>query len=67
METVDFVRDLAASEADRRLVRGTVAMAREFGYKTIAEGVEDATSLALLEDYGIDFAQGNYLGPPRRR
>jgi PAS domain S-box-containing protein len=64
---VDFVRDLATNEANGRLVRGIVAMAREFGYKTIAEGVEDASSLALLEDYGIDFAQGNYLGPPRRR
>jgi EAL domain-containing protein (putative c-di-GMP-specific phosphodiesterase class I) len=42
-------------------------MAREFGLKTIAEGVEDAESLALLEEYGIDFAQGNHLGPPRRR
>jgi PAS domain S-box-containing protein len=64
---VDFVRDLATNEANRRLVRGTVAMAREFGYKTIAEGVEDAASLALLEEFGVDFAQGNYLGPPRPR
>jgi PAS domain S-box-containing protein len=64
---VDFVRDLATNEANRRLVRGTVAMAREFGYKTIAEGVEDASSLALLEEYGVDFAQGNHLGPPRPR
>jgi PAS domain S-box-containing protein len=64
---VDFVRDLATNEANRCLVRGTVAMAREFGYKTIAEGVEDAASLALLEDYGVDFAQGNFLGAPRRR
>lgn len=64
---IDFVRDLATNEANRRLVRGTVAMAREFGYKTIAEGVEDAASLALLEKFGVDFAQGNYLGPPRRR
>jgi PAS domain S-box-containing protein len=64
---VDFVRDLATNEANRRLVRGTVAMAREFGYKTIAEGVEDAAGLALLEEYGVDFAQGNHLGPPRPR
>jgi EAL domain-containing protein (putative c-di-GMP-specific phosphodiesterase class I) len=64
---VDFVRDLARNEANRRLVRGTVAMAREFGYQTIAEGVEDGESLALLREYGVDFAQGNYLGPPRPR
>jgi EAL domain-containing protein (putative c-di-GMP-specific phosphodiesterase class I) len=35
-----------------------------FGYKTIAEGVEDAETLALLADYGVDFAQGFYLGRP---
>jgi PAS domain S-box-containing protein len=64
---IDFVRDLATNDANRRLVRGTVAMAREFGYQTIAEGVEDDASLALLKDYGVDFAQGNHLGPPRRR
>jgi PAS domain S-box-containing protein len=64
---VDFVRDLARNEDNQRLVRGTVAMAREFGYKTIAEGVEDAASLALLESYGIDFAQGNHLGSPGPR
>lgn len=64
---VDFVRDLATNEANRRLVRGTVAIAREFGYRTIAEGVEDASSLALLEEYGVDFAQGNHLGAPCRR
>ncbi len=61
---VDFVRDLARSEANQHLVRAIVGLARDFGYQTIAEGVEDAEALAILEEFGVDFAQGNYLGAP---
>jgi EAL domain-containing protein (putative c-di-GMP-specific phosphodiesterase class I) len=41
-----------------------VGLAEGFGYQTIAEGVEDAETLALLEEYGVDFAQGFHLGLP---
>ncbi len=61
---VDFVRDLARSEANQHLVRAIVGLARDFGYQTIAEGVEDAEALAILKEFGVDFAQGNYLGAP---
>jgi PAS domain S-box-containing protein len=61
---VDFVRDLARSEANQHLVRAIVGIARDFGYQTIAEGVEDAEALAILKEFGVDFAQGIYLGPP---
>jgi EAL domain-containing protein (putative c-di-GMP-specific phosphodiesterase class I) len=59
-----FVRDLARSEADRRIVRSVVTIAREHGMRTIAEGVEDAEALELLRSYGVDYAQGFYLGRP---
>jgi len=61
---VDFVRDLARSEANQHLVRAIVGLARDFGYETIAEGVEDAEALAMLKEFGVDFAQGIYLGAP---
>jgi PAS domain S-box-containing protein len=61
---VDFVRDLGSNPANQHLVRAIVGLADGFGYKTIAEGVEDAETLALLTDYGVDFAQGYYLGRP---
>ena len=32
--------------------------------QTIAECVETAESLQLLQEYGIDFAQGYHLGRP---
>ena len=32
----------------------------------IAEGVEDRAILHALRDYGVDYAQGFYLGEPER-
>ena len=34
------------------------------GKKTVAEFVEDEQTLKLVESYGIDFAQGYYIGKP---
>jgi PAS domain S-box-containing protein len=61
---VDFVRDLGSNAANQHLVKAIVGLAAGFGYKTIAEGVEDAETLAQLRDYGVDFAQGFHLGRP---
>src|SRR6202042_547117 len=61
---VDFVRDLATNRDNQHLVKAIVGLARDFGYQTIAEGVEDADTLALVKDYGVDFAQGFHLGRP---
>ncbi|HSS42539.1 MAG TPA: EAL domain-containing protein [Solirubrobacterales bacterium] len=61
---VDFVRDLASSEANQHLVRAIVGLAGDFGYQTIAEGVEDAEALGILKEFGVDFVQGYFLGAP---
>jgi PAS domain S-box-containing protein len=61
---IEFVRDLVSNPANQHLVKATVGLARDFGYETIAEGVEDSETLALLEGYGVDFAQGFHLGRP---
>jgi EAL domain-containing protein (putative c-di-GMP-specific phosphodiesterase class I) len=31
---------------------------------TVAEGIEDAPTLELITDYGVDFAQGFHIGRP---
>jgi EAL domain-containing protein (putative c-di-GMP-specific phosphodiesterase class I) len=61
---VDFVRDLATNRDNQHLVSAIVGLARDFGYETIAEGVEDADTLALVKEYGVNFAQGFHLGRP---
>ena len=61
---IEFVRDLTTNLANQHLVKATVGLAQDFGYETIAEGVEDAETLELLKEYGVDFAQGFHLGRP---
>ena len=61
---IEFVRDLTSNPANQNLVQAIVSLAHGFGQQTVAEGVEDAETLGLLLDYGVDFAQGFHLGRP---
>jgi EAL domain-containing protein (putative c-di-GMP-specific phosphodiesterase class I) len=61
---IEFVRDLVSSSGSRHVVEAITGLARRFGQQTIAEGVEDCETLALLGDTGVDFAQGYHLGHP---
>ncbi|MCW2968286.1 MAG: hypothetical protein JWM71_2058, partial [Solirubrobacteraceae bacterium] len=60
----EFVRDLCTSASDVHVIRAVIDLARGFGLKTIAEGVEDEATLDLLRDLGVDHAQGYFLGRP---
>jgi PAS domain S-box-containing protein len=60
-----FVRDAVRSEGDRRIVHSIISVACQFGLETIAEGVEDAETLAFLRAAGADHAQGFLLGRPK--
>jgi PAS domain S-box-containing protein len=59
-----FVRDAVRSEGDRRIVQSIIGVARQFGLRTIAEGVEDEATLAFVREAGADHAQGFHLGRP---
>jgi PAS domain S-box-containing protein len=61
---IAFVHDLLANTANQHLVRAIVNIAQGFGLQTIAEGVENADTLDLLRDYGVDLAQGFHVGRP---
>ncbi|HVB06697.1 MAG TPA: EAL domain-containing protein [Acidimicrobiales bacterium] len=61
---VQFVQEMVQDEADQRLVQTIVSIAKSLGKKTIAEGVEDQKTLDMLRDFGVDFAQGYFLGRP---
>ena len=62
---IDFVRDVARSKRDMFVVRAIVALAGDFGQQTIAEGVEDEATAAVLRDLGVTYAQGYLYGRPR--
>ena len=53
-----FVRNLATSEFDRRLVAGIVGLAQGLHVEVTAEGVEDERQAAILRDLGCRRAQG---------
>jgi EAL domain-containing protein (putative c-di-GMP-specific phosphodiesterase class I) len=61
---VEFVRDLHSSSASQHVVKAVVSLAKGFGLDTVAEGVEDAESFALLEGYGVTHAQGYFIATP---
>lgn len=60
----EFVRQIAIDPTDRLLVRALVEISNGMGKQTIAEQVEDADTLELLREYGVDYAQGYHLGRP---
>ncbi|MDH5447113.1 MAG: EAL domain-containing protein [Gammaproteobacteria bacterium] len=59
-----FVQGLAHTHVDQAMVRSMTQIAHALGKKTIAEFVENQATLDLLKQYGVDYAQGNYLGRP---
>jgi diguanylate cyclase (GGDEF)-like protein/PAS domain S-box-containing protein len=61
----DFVRDLAHNLVDQQVVKAIVQVAKNLGYKTIAEYVGDEATVLALRHYGVDFAQGYHIGRPR--
>ncbi len=61
---LEFVLDLVSNPSNQHVVKAIVSLAEGFGQKTVGEGVEDGATLALLSDYGVDYAQGYHLGRP---
>jgi diguanylate cyclase len=51
-------------EGDLRIVRSIIDIAHNFDLHTVAEGVEDAATLELLQGLGCDVIQGYYTGRP---
>lgn len=60
----EFVAGVRDDPASRHLVRAVVGLARDFGQRTVAEGVEDEETLRALETLGVDYAQGFLFGKP---
>lgn len=59
-----FVRTLVENPDDQVFVRALAEVARGFGKQTIAEFVEDELALEMVRDFGIDYAQGYFIGKP---
>ncbi|HET8814315.1 MAG TPA: bifunctional diguanylate cyclase/phosphodiesterase [Solirubrobacterales bacterium] len=61
---IEFIRDLPSCPVNQRLVGAMVQFAKAFGQETVAEGIEDAETLAMVRAFEIDYAQGFHIGVP---
>lgn len=59
-----FVRDMRTDSASLAIVSSIIRLADSLGMETIAEGVETADELALLEQQGCRLMQGYHFSKP---
>lgn len=59
-----FVRGIVDDPVDQALVRSINCIGQLLGKSTVAECVENAGTLSMLKDLGVDYAQGYTLGRP---
>jgi diguanylate cyclase (GGDEF)-like protein len=59
-----FIGRITSDPAARTVVRSIVEIARAHGLTVVAEGVEDAATLAAVEELGCDYAQGFHVALP---
>lgn len=62
-----FTFRIAKDPQDAGLVQTIIALSKQFRLDVVAEGVEDAHTLAMLRDMGCDYAQGYYYAPALER
>jgi diguanylate cyclase (GGDEF)-like protein len=59
-----FIRDLVKNPVDQKMVRMIAEIGQEAGMKTVAEYVQSGPALLLLNELGVDLAQGYFIGRP---
>jgi diguanylate cyclase (GGDEF)-like protein len=59
-----FVRDIGKGTGAETIVHAIVEMAKNMGFRTVAEGVETEEQVGMLRDTGVDELQGYYFSKP---
>ncbi|HBV22027.1 MAG TPA: EAL domain-containing protein, partial [Nitrosomonas sp.] len=60
----EFIQDLSNNHENQIIVKAMVNIAQGLEKLLVAEFVEDAETLGLLQSFGVQFAQGYYLDRP---
>lgn len=60
-----FIRRLPESPRDQVLVKTIVDMSKSLGIETVAEFVDSEQTLKILQELGVDYAQGYLIGKPQ--
>ncbi|WP_291640608.1 EAL domain-containing protein [Clostridium sp.] len=61
-----FIRDINDKKENFYLVQSILSMSKAFKMETIAEFVESEQILNTISEIGIDYAQGYYVGKPKK-
>ena len=62
-----FVHDITNNPVDQKMIKLIAEIGREASMQTVAEYVQNAQSLELLGELGVDLAQGFFVGRPTKR
>ncbi len=60
----EFVSNMSSDANDAAIVAAIVSMAHSLGLAVVAEGIESAEQLLLLQGLGCQFGQGYHFSPP---
>ncbi|VAW99662.1 diguanylate cyclase/phosphodiesterase (GGDEF & EAL domains) with PAS/PAC sensor(s) [hydrothermal vent metagenome] len=60
-----FVQNMTNSAVDQAMLKAMNDIAHSLGKQTVAEFVEHERHLQLLQNFGIDYAQGYYIDKPK--
>ena len=61
-----FIGMLAVDEKDRTIVETVISLAHAFGMRVVAEGVDNAEALAVIQELDCEMVQGFFIGRPMR-
>jgi multidomain signaling protein FimX len=59
-----LMQGLSTNQIQQQRVKGLVEAAKRKGIETVAERVEDANTMAVLWQLGIEFIQGYFVNAP---
>lgn len=59
-----FIRDMRRDQRSRSMVEAIHQVAKSLDLKTVAECVETKETYDILQDVGVDFVQGHFIGRP---
>jgi EAL domain-containing protein (putative c-di-GMP-specific phosphodiesterase class I)/GGDEF domain-containing protein len=61
-----FIGAIAIDDKDRQIVKAVIELGHALGMRVVAEGVDNAESLAVVEELGCEMAQGFFIARPMR-
>jgi len=59
-----LIKNIDSSAEARTIVKNVINMAKELNTKTVAEYIHNKEVLEIVQELGVDFLQGFYLGEP---